>query len=464
MARFVGSCVWTVVVFAIAAGAALAQAPDVEAMVREGAFSELEQQLGPRAHDGDVEAARVLERIRRIRLDYPLDLEQVHTQLRRRVPDLTDAELAALDTDGKLDGRTIDGERRFLYAAASNALFRTPELAARERNGRDLQPVLDAMLAAAEGRAPAARRLHVVHTITVDAGAVPAGEVVRCWIPFPRAFPWQTDIELLASSPRKAQVDREDAPMRSVYLEGKATAGEPVTFWIEYAYTAARRPGAAADRTAPSEDLVEEQPPHVMFRDDLRALRDRVVGDEKDPLAVARAAASWIGEQCVYSYAPEYSTLSCIAEQTAQQRFGDCGQSALLLITLCRMSGVPARWQSGWMLFPGLKTLHDWAEVWVPEKGWVPIDPWAVQMARHASGLTDAQRDELAAFYVGGLDGWRMAANARHGGKLSPPKRWERSDDVDFQRGEVEWQGGNLYFPTWRYRLEADVVETSRNR
>jgi hypothetical protein len=29
-----------------------------------------------------------------------------------------------------------------------------------------------------------------------------------------------------------------------------------------------------------------------------------------------------------------------------------------------------------------------------------------------------------------------------------------RSEPVDFQRGEVEWRGGNLYFDKWDYHME----------
>jgi len=29
-----------------------------------------------------------------------------------------------------------------------------------------------------------------------------------------------------------------------------------------------------------------------------------------------------------------------------------------------------------------------------------------------------------------------------------------RSETVDFQRGELEWKGGNLYFDKWDYKME----------
>ena len=39
-----------------------------------------------------------------------------------------------------------------------------------------------------------------------------------------------------------------------------------------------------------------------------------------------------------------------------------------------------------------------------------------------------------------------MAANGDHEQQLQPAKQSFRSDDVDFQRGELECNGTNIYF------------------
>jgi len=39
-------------------------------------------------------------------------------------------------------------------------------------------------------------------------------------------------------------------------------------------------------------------------------------------------------------------------------------------------------------------------------------------------------------------------------GRLYPEKWFLRSEPYDFQRGEVEWVGGNLYFDKWDYNME----------
>jgi len=52
-----------------------------------------------------------------------------------------------------------------------------------------------------------------------------------------------------------------------------------------------------------------------------------------------------------------------------------------------------------------------------------------------------------------------MAANSDHNQQLSPPKQSMRSDDVDFQRGELEWGGHNIWFDQYSYKLEYKEVK-----
>jgi hypothetical protein len=46
-----------------------------------------------------------------------------------------------------------------------------------------------------------------------------------------------------------------------------------------------------------------------------------------------------------------------------------------------------------------------------------------------------------------------MAANSDHNQPLDPPKNSMRSDDIDFQRGELEWDHHNIYFDQYSWDL-----------
>ena len=64
----------------------------------------------------------------------------------------------------------------------------------------------------------------------------------------------------------------------------------------------------------------------------------------------------------------------------------------------------------------------------------------------------------LENYYISGLDLYRMASNEGVGDRLSPPKTYIRSETVDFQPGEVEWRGGNLYYDHWHSHLTVHGV------
>jgi len=300
-------------------------------------------------------------------------------------------------------------------------------------------------------------------SVTANADAVPAGESIHAWVPIPREYPFQGQFALTATSAPVKNMDDAHSPIRSVYMEKQAQAGKPTPFKIEYDYTAHGvcfdpkpedvRPCDPND--AALKDFTREGP-HVVFTPELRKVSQQIVGAETNPYWKAKKCYDWIAGNISYSYAIEYSTIRNISDYCRSKGYGDCGQEALLFIALCRLNGVPARWQTGWNTFPGDKSNHDWSEIYLAPYGWMPVDPYMGLWTMHyANTLTPEQKHELRDFYFGGLDQYRMIANSDHSQALRPAKRTMRSDDVDFQRGELEYGDKNLYFDKFSYSLTA---------
>ncbi len=413
-----------------------------------------------------------LDVVRRIRGDYKLTRDDLLAQLKDAVRDFSAEEFDRFDREGRFDARMIDGQRRYANSSRSNLFFRYPELAARRVHpapdtlkGRILAHI-DAVAQEAErtGRREVLPATYEVSmTIRVDPSATPEGKTVRCWMPFPRALPHQEPGVVMKTAPMFYGVEPVDAPMRALYMERPAVEDEETTFSATYRYTArAVAPFAGKDRTvAPISDaerarFLAEAPPHVVFSSPIRALSEELAKGTADKRALARRIYDWIGDEVKYSFAREYSTIPCIPEKVVACRYGDCGEAALLFITLCRMNGIPARWQSGWAPWPGNETMHDWAEMWIDGQGWCPVDPY---MAVYAATLDDASRRKVRDFYFGGLDHFRLIANSDHGVPLNPPKPSLRSDTVDFQRGEVECDGKNVYFDRFHWSMKITPIE-----
>ena len=400
--------------------------------------------------------------------DFSKTREQVKEYIRKYIPDVTDRQLDEWEKTGELECRFIDGEKKYFHNAAPN-LFRINKECARLKAKRDT-PGRDGEVTVREDNTRAVmkqaakskerigdpKHFRIRYTITVKPDAVPEGETVRCWLPMPRTdVPRQKNVKLLSTS----QPDFVRSPMdyahSTVYMEKKAEAGKPTVFSEEFefdAYGAWFDLDTAATTTYDTtSDLYKtytsERDCHMVFTPQIRALAERLTQGAATPLAKARRIFKWVDDNFPWASAREYSTIENIPAYVLDNHHGDCGQVTLLFLTLCRSLGIPAHFQSGFMLHPGEENLHDWGEIYVPEYGWVPVD--------QSFGIPAyAKNEQETYFFFGGIDSFRMIVNNDYGCPLYPAKQFPRSETVDFQRGEVEWAGGNLYFDQWRWKLE----------
>ena len=400
--------------------------------------------------------------------DFSKTREQVKEYIRKYIPDVTDRQLDEWEKTGELECRVIDGEKKYFHNAAPN-LFRINKECARLKAKRDT-PGRDGEVTVREDNTRAVmkqaakskerigdpKHFRIRYTITVKPDAVPEGETVRCWLPMPRTdVPRQKNVKLLSTS----QPDFVRSPMdyahSTVYMEKKAEAGKATVFSEEFefdAYGAWFDLDTAATTTYDTtSDLYKtytsERDCHMVFTPQIRALAERLTQGAATPLAKARRIFKWVDDNFPWASAREYSTIENIPAYVLDNHHGDCGQVTLLFLTLCRSLGIPAHFQSGFMLHPGEENHHDWGEIYVPEYGWVPVD--------QSFGIPAyAKNEQETYFFFGGIDSFRMIVNNDYGCPLYPTKQFPRSETVDFQRGEVEWAGGNLYFDQWRWKLE----------
>lgn len=410
------------------------------------------------------------ERMRRILLDFSLSAEDAQLRLKRHIPDLTPAEFAAWDAAGLLERQVIDGRTLYFKRAPAN-LFRLSDAAVKRRNSTTPafsdgpmemanahhREVRDQARATGK-HAAAPRQVRVTYSLNVNPDAVPTGETVRAWLPFPRALPGQQEnVRLIQSTPAAHTIAPESTLQRTVYLEQPAAAGKPTSFSITYELTVFGQYHSIdpakigpTPRTPALAQHLAERAPHIVFTPAIRKLSREVVGTEANPYRIAQKLFAAV-DRIPWAGAREYSTISNISEYTLHAGHGDCGQQTLLLMTLLRLNGIPTRWQSGWLYSEGdYDNMHDWAQLYLAPYGWVPMD---VTFGRLKSG--DPQIDE---FYLGGLDAYRIAFNDDFSQPFVPAKQHYRSDTVDSQRGEVEWRGGNLYFDQWDYKFEAHLL------
>ncbi|MFK2877596.1 transglutaminase-like domain-containing protein [Rhodanobacter hydrolyticus] len=454
----------------------------IAALVDAGQFqaadADIAQALGQPGLDAAMRDALLFqrERMRRIRYDFSLDADALKARIRKQVPDLRDDEFRDWDEHGLLERMAIDGRVMYFKRDASNIFRLSAEAAARRAHPApfddDPMQVLNdyhrevRSASLQENRSSVLpHRVRITQTLTVDADAVPAGKTVRAWIPYPKALPGQQDdIRYVSSVPAKHVIAPDAAPMRTVYFEKAAQAGKPTTFSVTYEVTLSAQyhaidpakvvPATITPDLAP---YVAERPPHLVFTEQLRLFSRQVVGDEKNPYRIAQKLFAAVDE-IPWAGAREYSTIPNLSDYTLHAGHGDCGQQTMLLIALLRLNGIPARWQSGAIFADhGYNDIHDWGQLYLAPYGWVPMD---VTFGRlHPGTQAKPGDDALEWFYLGGLDAWRVAFNSDFGQGFTPAKQSFRSDNVDSQRGEVEWSGGNLYYDQWNYGFDWSPVD-----
>lgn len=412
----------------------------------------------------------------RILIDFNKTEAEVREYIQQYIPEVNDSMMRAWESTGALECLEIDGQKLYFHNAGPN-LFRVDSLCRAIKLAKDgtvnsvgsedvnVKHLPEVLAAVKEAGSPIAapKRVKVTYKLTVNADAVPAGELIRCWLPFPRTdVARQTGVKLLGTSEEKYEMAPDTAMHHTLYMEKVAQAGQPTVFTETFEYTSAAewhnlKPEDIKPYDTSSEvyrKYTAEREKHIVFTPRLRELAAQLTEGETNPLLKARRIFQYINDHYPWASAREYSTLENIPEYVAINHKGDCGQVTLLFCTLCRICGIPTHFQSGFMMHPGLWNLHDWGEIYFEGVGWVPVD-----MSFGVPTFARAETDELHWYFLGGIDSWRMVVNQDYGMQLHPAKKYPRSETVDFQRGEVEWAKGNLYFDQWDYDMEIEYLD-----
>ena len=416
-----------------------------------------------RPHAAEIDS--INEIVARIRAEFCLTDAEGKSQILALAPHATDSLIEEWIKLRWIETMTIDGERRWFKRAARNfTLLNSDDFGQRNDSTRTqeysrLEKYCQEILSK-EPDQNGARLWHkasVTFSLDVEADAVPQGEMIRVWLPFPIETQRQRNVTLISAShpatPSRGSVHN------TLFLTDTARAGRPTHFEISYSYEVAAQyfnPDSIEARLKPyrTDDpayqrYTRSEYPNIVIDSTITRLARQIVGTEKSPVRQASMIYDWIVSNLPWASARDYSAIPQIPQYVLQEGHGDCGQVTLLNIALLRSLGIPARWESGWMLHPGAVNLHDWGEVYFEGTGWVPCD---VSMGRTTRGR------DLADYYKTGTDIYRMAANRGVNGNLFPPKQYLRCDQVDSQLGEVEWRGGNVPASKWNAKLTLNAL------
>ncbi len=365
--------------------------------------------------------------------------------IREKIPDFTEAELDALELDRAIEYIYVRGEKHYLHSFLDTLLRVNADFAARAnfQSDNDRKDLTHAIAYLRENGC-LRYRIGISAELKIKDRFFEKGACVRVHLPVPRTCAQQSQISV--DAPR-GSVDHEDVPQRTAYFERMMTENE--SFQVTYSYVNAVRyvdlfdeakvDGVVYPNAAPpTQDDLSQQLPHIAFTPYLRTLAKELMGEETEPVRIAWRFYDYITTHIRYTDMRPYFLLDLHADFCALNGKGDCGIQAILFITLCRIAGIPARWQSGLAVNRQSAGCHDWAQFYVEPYGWLFCDP-------SYGGSAFRAGDEMRRrFYFGNLDPFRMVANGRYQTDFTPPKYCDRSDPYDNQVGEVELNGEGL--------------------
>ena len=470
---------------------------NIEQNISAGNFAEAEKLIKLKVATEDLTPAQVwdlnfqIEKMDRIRQDFNRDDSTIFAQLQKYYPQVTREDMAKWEETQILEHMTIDGQKRYFRNSARN-VFRIDEEAEKLYNQTHpytpdpLDVFVDESVtkvlkkARKSGKALVEpEKMKIRYSISVKPDEVPAGEVVRVWMPYLQNEDMYKDIKLLATSQPDYIISPDGYAHKSIYMEKVAEAGKRTEFWYELSFTAYHKfndfePQDVLPYDKESElykEFTSERAPHIVFSDRIKNITDSLTKGETNPYLKSVKIFDWICDHFPWASAREYSTIDNIPEYVIDNDHGDCGQVGLLFITMARCAGIPAKWESGWMLHPMEINLHDWVRVYYEGIGWVGVDPSFGRVilkeelqenAPRGRVINGAEKSKLDSdyfhYYTHGMDAWRFIVNTDYSQPFYPAKIHPRSETVDFQRGEVEWRGENLYFGRWNYDMELKVL------
>lgn len=449
---------------------------DVNGFIAKGDFGKAEEALKKRmkeSAEGTEEYLSLsieLETLKRIRKEFPYTRDDVKKQFQKYYPEVSDAQLDEWEEAKQLEMKVIDGEKRYFKRSVSN-FFRLNDEAKKIKetiSGKSYDGVADFQLAVIPSYFEKGikhiepfdlRRIKVNYTVKLKPNMIPDGEIVQCWLPYPRTGSNRLpNVEFLSASQEDFIIAPNKSMQRTVYMEKPAEKNKETMFHISYIFHAAAQwfdinPEEVKPYDKDSElyqTFTKERLPHINFNEDIVSLAIEIVGEETNPVKQVELLFYWMDEHLPWTGALEYSTMPCIPCYVLENMRGDCGMKTFLFLSMARSLGIPCKWQSGWYLLPQEKNLHDWAEVYYEGIGWVPVDP--------SFELIDSEDIRVKNFYINGMDSYRLVVNDDYAQALYPPKKYYRSEPLDFQRGELEWKEGNLYFDTWTYKMEVEYL------
>jgi len=424
-------------------------------------------------------------RMQRMVVEYPFNKEEALKAFKELFPEKTDADFEALFRQGGLDHWMVSGEPMFFEGFARNILFRNLKLMLEYvSKKKEANPFFDKLKGiiyrdpksgySAKGWKP---YINPVQFICKAEMAIPRKElpekgILQLWVPHPIQTAAQTDVRIVAISPEEyvKLPPRVDADLGTVYCEADLEKlKEDFYFTIIYTFKHYEQRFIIDPQNVGPYDkesvLYKEYTrsfANTAINDEIRLKAKAIVGDEENPYLAARKIYDYVLTNIKYSLMPHVQIgARGIAENlyVHEKGFGDCGGQSMYFASLCRAAGIPARTTGGMQLVPTVAGDHFWAEFYLPNYGWIPVDTSIAQTVDYVQEVSPQDNKIYKDYFFGNMDPYRLVIQKDIDVPLVPKPQLSVSLPMAIQEpaaicANAEVDPGILIEEYWKFKVE----------
>jgi tetratricopeptide (TPR) repeat protein len=394
----------------------------------------------------DTQATECLNGMRDIQLiglQYPYHEDEIKQMLAEAFPQVPEDERNAWIEQGKLESFIIDGEPRYFESVISNIKFRNVDLFRQDpKMYEDYSHgygVLKAIIDAGPGPDPWQPFLRPISytgngTLAVPRDELPQDGILKIWFPIPILTGPQMKVNVVYVTPSNYVKDPPsiDQDIGLVYMEIpleqlKQDLNVNIQFSFEHYEQRFQvdplRVGEYDLESALYQQYTESYG-NITITDEIRDTALRVVGNETNPYLAAKKIYDYVISNITYSFMPHLALWPRGEPESVyvhNNRCGDCGAQSMYFSALCRAVGIPTRTTGGWQLFSGNFSGHFWAEFYLPNYGWIPVDPTAAEVVDYLNDVSEQDKKTYQDFFFANQDHFRCNVQSDVDVPLIPP-------------------------------------------
>ena len=374
------------------------------------------------------EALRQAKRMSWLFAEMPLNRTSADETIAAAFPNFTASERAAFLEPGASIQFESDGQMNYFEGIARNIKYHNASLSQEFTHSLGESPFFDQVSPYISAPRDEKNPLYQNHTfrgtglLSIPREQLPDNGTLQVWFPLPVSFDSQEDISVTSVQPEEYVVSGPviTGEIGEVYLEFplEEITEDYVNVSVSLTFTSSPRILDLDPESIPMYDTADplylrytKSQPNLNVTPEITALAREIVGDETNPYKKARLIYDYILNTLPYSNVPHaYLNAMPIPESdfVHDTGFGDCGTQSVYFAALCRAVGIPARAPGGYQIVPGHQGTHFWAEFYLPEYGWIPVDVTVADAADWAYNATPEQVEEYKDFFFGNLDPYRF--------------------------------------------------------